>query len=74
MSLLTMMEAAADRLGIVRPTVVYASTDQQIRQLLSLANQEGKETARACHRCGDASPMKKAALYLASEYGQHRIH
>ncbi len=46
MSLLTMMEAAADRLGIVRPTVVYASTDQQIRQLLSLANQEGKELAR----------------------------
>jgi len=35
---------------------------------------DGKETARACHRCGDDSPMKKAALYLASEYGNGRIH
>lgn len=46
MSLLTIIADAADRLGIVRPSSVIGSADQQIRQLLGLAQQEGKELAR----------------------------
>jgi hypothetical protein len=46
MSLLTCVQQAADRLGIVRPSSVIGSSDQQVRQLLGLAQQEGKELAR----------------------------
>jgi hypothetical protein len=41
-----MIADAADRLGVVRPTSVIGSADQQVRQLLALAQQEGKELAR----------------------------
>lgn len=46
MTLLTTIQSACDRLGIVRPSSVIGSSDQQIRQLLGLAQQEGKELAR----------------------------
>lgn len=46
MSLLTLIQNAADRLGIPRPTAVIGTYDTQIRQLLGLAQQEGKELAR----------------------------
>ena len=49
MSLLTCIQNACDRLGIVRPSSVIGSSDQQIRQLLGLAQQEGKELARRHH-------------------------
>ena len=46
MSLLTLIQNATDRVGIVRPSTVIGSSDQQVRQLLGLAQQEGKELAR----------------------------
>ena len=46
MSLLTLVQNAADRIGIVRPSSVIGSADGQVRQLLSLSQQEGKELAR----------------------------
>lgn len=46
MTLLTVVGDACDRLGIVRPTTVIGSSDQQIRQLTGLAQQEGKELAK----------------------------
>lgn len=46
MSLLTLVQAATDRIGIVRPSSVIGSADGQVRQLLGLANQEGKELSR----------------------------
>ena len=46
MTLLSTIQDACDRLGIVRPTTVVGSSDQQIRQLLGLAQQEGKELAK----------------------------
>ncbi len=46
MSLLTTIQNVCDRLGVVRPSSVIGSADQQIRQLLGLAQQEGKELAR----------------------------
>lgn len=41
MSLLTICQAAAGRIGINRPSVVAGSTDQQVLQLLDLVNEEG---------------------------------
>jgi hypothetical protein len=42
MTLLIVIQDAADRLGIVRPSSAIGSADQQVRQLVGLANQEGK--------------------------------
>lgn len=46
MSLLSIIQDSADRLGIARPSAVMGSTDQQVRQLLGLAQQEGRELSR----------------------------
>ena len=46
MSLLSICQDAADRLGIIRPSSVINSTDQQTLRLLGFAQQEGKALAR----------------------------
>lgn len=46
MSLLTIVQDAADRIGVPRPTSLIGSSDQASRQWLSLANQEGIDLAR----------------------------
>jgi hypothetical protein len=46
LSLLTCIQNACDRIGLVRPTAVVSSTDQQVLRLLGYAQQEGKELAR----------------------------
>jgi hypothetical protein len=46
MSLLTLIQDAADRLGIPRPSAVVGTSDTQVRQLLGLAQQEGKELSK----------------------------
>lgn len=45
MSLLSIIQEVADLVGITRPDVVVTSTDLQVRQLFSLANEEGRELA-----------------------------
>lgn len=45
MSLLTIVQDACNDIGILAPTVVVGSTDQQIKQMLALANKEGKALA-----------------------------
>lgn len=46
MSLLTTIQNAADRIGVVRPSSVIGSTDQQTLRLLGYAQQEVKELGR----------------------------
>lgn len=46
MALLSIIQDAADRMGLPRPTSVVGSSDTQVRQLFGLAQQEGKELAR----------------------------
>ena len=45
-SLLTIIQDVADRIGLVRPSSIVGASDPQVRQLLALANQEGRELAR----------------------------
>lgn len=45
MSLLTIVQRACKRIGILSPSIVAQSTDLQILQLLELANEEGEELA-----------------------------
>lgn len=45
MTLLTTIQNACDAIGVARPSVVIASTDQNVRTLLSLAQTEGRELA-----------------------------
>lgn len=42
-SLLTLVQNAADELGIPRPSAVVGSSDQTVRQLLALMQREGEE-------------------------------
>lgn len=46
MTLLTVARNACDRIGIIRPSTAFSSTDQQILQIVGLAQQEGKELAQ----------------------------
>ena len=45
MSLLTIVTQACDRIGLTRPTSAFLSSDQQVLQLVGLAQQEGKDLA-----------------------------
>ena len=45
-NLLAMVQEVADRIGLVRPSYVVGSSDATTRQLLALANVEGRELAR----------------------------
>ena len=65
MTLLTTIQNAADRVGIVRPTSVVGSADQQVRQLLSLTQQKGKELAR--RHPWQALIMEKSITATATE-------
>lgn len=46
MSLLSIIQDTCDRIGVPRPTAVVSSTDQQVRQLYALANEEGVSLAK----------------------------
>lgn len=46
-TLLSMMQDVCDEVGLPRPLAIITSQDQQVRQLLSLANREGREQASA---------------------------
>ncbi len=46
MTLLALVQNAADTIGVPRPAAVAGSTDQQIRQLFALANKEGQSLAK----------------------------
>ena len=43
MSLLTIIQNSCDSIGLTRPSVVIASTDQNVRTLLAFAQTEGRE-------------------------------
>lgn len=46
MTLLTTVERVCDQVGIPRPTTVVGNTDPGVRQLLALANTEGRDLAQ----------------------------
>lgn len=46
-TLLQIVQTAADRIGIQRPTSVIGSSNQQVRELLTYATQEGNELMKA---------------------------
>ncbi len=46
MTLLTIVSDACDRMGLTRPTSVTTSSDQNVRVLLGLAQEEGKSLAK----------------------------
>lgn len=48
MTLLTIVQDAADIIGIPSPTTVVGNNDRQVRQLLSICNQEGRLLSTRC--------------------------
>lgn len=64
-NLLEIITEVADRMGLVRPTAVVGSSNHQARQLLAMANQEGREQAR---RYGwQALTFEKSFTTIAAE-------
>lgn len=59
MSLLTLIQDAADLVGTPRPTAVVSSTDTAVRQLLALANREGI----SLHQRHDWTVLQKTATF-----------
>lgn len=46
MTVLTIIQSVADRIGIPRPSAVVSSSDQQVRQLFALLNEGGVELSK----------------------------
>src|ERR1043166_849797 len=66
MSLLAIIQGACDRLNLVRPsTVVSNTTDENVRKLYGLAQQEGKAMAR--HATWQALTTEKTFTTVAAE-------
>lgn len=67
MSLLTIVQQAALRIGIPSPTAVATTTDDAIKQLLALANEEGEElsTGASVGRDYDWSALVTEASFTA---------
>ena len=81
MSLLTIIQAMADELGLPRPSAVVSSTDQTVRQMLALSNREGKQLARRyawealtkeASFTTVAAEEQGALLTIASDFGAFR--
>lgn len=47
MTALSIVQTAASQIGITAPSIVFASTEQQVIQLRALLNEEGRSSARA---------------------------
>lgn len=58
-TLLAIVQAACDELGIQRPTSVVSSNDEQVQQLLALANREGKELSARENWSGGWPQLRK---------------
>ncbi|MFZ4761280.1 MAG: hypothetical protein ACOYK8_00495 [Alphaproteobacteria bacterium] len=59
MSLLTMVQGVADKIGVARPAYIIANADQTVRRLLALANEEGDALARYPHPKGGWAAQQK---------------
>jgi hypothetical protein len=64
-NLLALLQDVSDRLGLVRPNLVVGSSDHQVRQMLALANQEGREQAR--RYAWQAITFEKTFVTVAAE-------
>lgn len=64
-NLLAIIQDVADRIGLVRPSSAIGASDPQARQLLALANQEGREQAR--RHAWQAITFEKTFTTIAAE-------
>lgn len=60
---LELMQAAADELGIPQPSSIIGSVDDQSRQLLALANREGKDFSVMANSRGGWSALHKEYVF-----------
>lgn len=72
MSLLTIIQNACDTIGISKPTTVIGNTNQQVVQLLALANREGKDLA-ARNRTGWVQLIEEATFTTVATQSQGAV-
>ena len=66
MTLLTMINEAQDVLSLPRSSVAITSTDSAVRQLVSLANEEGRSLSRHPHWAWEAITKEKTFTATAT--------
>lgn len=64
---LQLVQTAAGRMGLTKPTLLFTSTDQQVIQLRNLLNEEGVELARDPQLAWTALMREKTFLSSATE-------
>jgi hypothetical protein len=63
MTLLQMVQEACAELGITQPSTVIGNPDQQVIQILALANREGRDFSQRAHRIGGWQQMRQEYLF-----------
>lgn len=61
-NLLQLIQAACDEMGVKQPSQIFGATDNQTRQLLALANREGKEFYNQDQRKGGWQELRQQFL------------
>lgn len=61
---LQMMQQVANEIGIPEPSIIIGSTDEQAKQLLSLAQREGKNFAKIANRNGGWTALHTEHTFL----------
>lgn len=64
MALLDLVQSACSEINIPVPTQLFGSTDEQVIQLLALANREGKEFSQRANRAGGWQELHKEYTFL----------
>jgi len=67
-TLLQLVQAAANELGIPEPSQVIGATDDTSRQLLALANREGKEFSQMANKNGGWQALHKEYTFTVVGY------
>lgn len=68
LTLLQLVQAAANELGIPEPSQVFGAQDDQSKQLLALANREGKEFSQTANKNGGWQKLHKEYSFTTVGY------
>lgn len=66
LNLLGLVGAACDEIGIKAPLTIVSNLDPQVKQLLALANREGKEFFEIAHRLGGWEELRGEYKFTTS--------
>lgn len=69
LTLLGLIDQAMGELGLLQPTTIFGNTDNQVIQLLALAQREGKEFSSMANKNGGWEEMRQQKLFNTAGVG-----